>query len=85
LLTLLMEPQGSASTPLQDSIKIDISPRNKTISIRDFGIGMTKEGLEHAVTIGWPKTNDLSGGQCTKKARICIVKLQCPLIICHDS
>ena len=75
LLTLLMEPQGSASTSLQDTIKIVVCPKSKTISIRDFGIGMLKEGLENAVTIGWPKTNDLSGGQCTKKAStsICMI------------
>jgi hypothetical protein len=88
LLTLLMEQHGSASTLLQDSIQIVVCPRTKTVSIRDFGIGMTKEGLENAVTIGWPKTNDLSGGHCTKKASTCIIEYShCSLIIffCPDS
>jgi hypothetical protein len=81
LLTLLMEPEDSASNPLQDSIQIIVCPRKKTISVRDFGIGMTKEGLEHAVTIGWPKTNDLSSGQCTNKASDCVaVRSQSHLI-----
>jgi hypothetical protein len=74
VLTLLMEPQDP--TPLLDLIQITVCPRKKTISIRDFGIGMTNEKLEHAVTIGWPKSN--SSEQCTEKVSmlaICIITL----------
>ena len=72
-----MEPNGSGSTHQYDQIEITVCPKKKLISIRDFGIGMDKEGLEHAVTIGWPKTSDLSGGHTTKRVSSFSIKFSC--------
>ena len=56
VLTCLMETSDDQN--LVDFIEISVKQREKRISVRDCGIGMNKEGLERAVAIGWPKTND---------------------------